>query len=232
VSEIVGVGAELGTKSASRIDPTGIEKTDIYESSDPEEVWTTDPAQAKQAKGGPVLFKRKGEKAGTPAVINHGNIKPSTDSEAGGVTVDYAEQITVLSLPALRRLRSPRAADGARFDDAARQRVQLAARSALAALGLAAIAYQRESGYDLRSRCALRPLGPLSLELLPGDGGSPQPFALDRKTAAGLLGQAASAVREAGLPWRTTPIDLKPAPKLVGLIRKSRELTVAEADEP
>lgn len=231
VSEIVGIGAELGTKSASRIDPTGIEKTDIFEASDPEAEWTTDPAQAKKAKGAPVLLKRGGEKAGTPAVINHGNIKPSTDPEAGGVTIDYAEQVTVLSLPALRRLRFPQAADGARFEGAARKRAELAARTALAALGLAAIAYQRENGYDLRSRCALRPLDPLSLELLPGNGGAPQPFALDRKTAAGLLEQAATAASEMGLPWRKTPIDLKPAPKLVGLIRKSRELTIAEPDE-
>jgi CRISPR-associated protein Csb1 len=231
VSEIVGVGAELGTKTASRIDPTGIEKTEIYEASDPAEGWTADPSQAKTQKGKPVLLRRGGEKVGTPAVINHGNVKPSTDPEAGGVTIDYAEQVTVLSLPALRRLRFPRAADGTRFDDAARRRAELAARTALAALGLAAIAYQRENGYDLRSRCALRPLDPLSIELIPGDGASPQPFALDCKAAGGLLERAATKVKEAALPWRTSPLDLKPAPKLVGLIRKSRELVVAEPDE-
>lgn len=231
VSEIVGVGAELGTKSASRIDPTGIEKTDIFEAIDPEEGWTIDPDKAKKAKGKPLPFKRGGGKTGTPAVINHGNIKPSTDPEAGGVTIDYAEQITVLSLPALRRLRFPRAADGGRFEGAVRKQAELAARTALAALGLAAIAYQRENGYDLRSRCALRPLGPLALELIPGDGAPPQPYALDRKTAASLLDQAAGQARDVGLPWRGTPIDLKPAPRLVGLIRKSRELTVSEPGE-
>ena len=31
VSEIVGVGVELGTRTSSRIDPAGIEKTEIYE---------------------------------------------------------------------------------------------------------------------------------------------------------------------------------------------------------
>jgi hypothetical protein len=34
-----------------------------------------------------------------------------------------------------------------------------------------------------------------------------------------------------GLPWRKKPLDLVPAPKLVALIRKSRELTVTEAEE-
>jgi CRISPR-associated protein Csb1 len=226
VSEIVGVGAELGMKSKSRIDPTGIEKTDIYDANDPEEVWTTDPGRAKKAKGAPVLLQRGGEKAGTPAVINHGNVKPSIDPEAGGVTIDYAEQVTVLSLPALRRLRFPQTADGRRLEGEARQRANRAARTALAALGLAAIAYQRENGYDLRSRCALRPLGPLVLELLPADGADPQRFVLDRKAGAGLLDHAARGLEEAGLPWRREPLDLEPAPKLVGLIRRSRELTV------
>jgi CRISPR-associated protein Csb1 len=231
VSEIVGIGAELGTKSASRIDPAGIEKTDIYEAKDPEEVWTTDPAQAKGGPSKPVPLKRGGEKAGSPAVINHGNVKPSTDPEAGGVTVDYAEQITVLSLPALRRLRFQQRPDGTRLENRERRKAEVAARTALAALGLAAIAYQRDNGYDLRSRCALRPLAPLSLELVPGDGGEPRAFALDRPSARRLLEEAAEAARAAGLPWRREPIDLKPAPKLVGLIRKSRELTSVEGGE-
>jgi len=231
VSEIVGVGAELGTKSASRIDPTGIEKTDIYEASDPEEGWTADLDEArKDDKGKPVPLKRAGEKSGTPAVINHGNVKPSTDPEAGGITIDYAEQVTVLSLPALRRLRFPRTADGSLLEGEARRNAGRAARVALAALGLAAIAYQRENGYDLRSRCALRPLGPLTLELIPGDGAEPALLSLDRKSAAGLLDHAARALEQAGLPWRREPLDLTPAPKLVGLIRKSRELTVAEPE--
>lgn len=228
VSEIIGVGVELGVKSKSRIDPAGIEKTEIYEATAAEEGWTIDPAQAKQTKGKPVLLKRGGEKAGSPAVINHGNVKPSTDPEAGGVTVDYAEQITVLSLPALRRLRFPQGADGKAFDGDTRHKAELAARTALAALGLTAIAYQRENGYDLRSRCALQPLGALAFQLLPGDGSEPRVFTLDRESAQRLLAEAASAAHAAGLPWREKPIDLKPAPRLVALIRKSRELTVLD----
>lgn len=231
VSEIIGVGAELGIKSASRIDPAGIEKTSIYEASDAEENWTVDVDQAKKINKEPVLLKRKGKKAGTPAVINHGNVKPSLTSEAGGVTIDYAEQISVLSLPALRRLRFRRGIDKVAFEGTARRRAEIAAQTVLAALGLAAIAYQRENGYDLRSRCALRPLGPLALELLPGDGGEAEPLALDRKSASSLLADAAAAAKDAGLPWRTTPIDLKPAPKLVNLIRKSREITIVEGDD-
>lgn len=228
VSEIIGVGVELGVKSSSRIDPAGIEKTEVYEAKDPEEGWTIDPAQAKQKQGKPVFMKRGSEKAGSPAVINHGNVKPSTDPEAGGVTVDYAEQITVLSLPALRRLRFPQRADGKPVDGDAQHKAELAARTALAALALAGIAYQRDNGYDLRSRCALRPLDVLRLQLLHGGDSEPRTFALDRESARRLLAEASSVAEAAGLPWRKKPIDLTPAPRLVALIRKSRELTVAE----
>ena len=232
VSEVVGIGVELGTRTSSRIDPTGIEKTEIYEAKQPGEGgsqdWTADPAEAKLEKKQPMLLKRGGEKAGSPAVINHGNVKPSQDAETGGVTVDYAEQLTVLSFPALRRLRFATTTDGKRLEGRERQTAEDAARTLLAALALAAVAYQRENGYDLRSRCALRALGPLTLELIPGDGGDGQSFALDRETAKALLDQAKSAATAEGMSWPTEPLTLVPAPKLVGLIRKSRQLTVVE----
>ncbi|OQX68418.1 MAG: type I-U CRISPR-associated protein Cas7 [Sorangiineae bacterium NIC37A_2] len=232
VSEVVGVGVELGTRTSSRIDPTGIEKTDIYEAKQAGEGgsqdWTTDPNEAKLDKKQPVLLKRGGEKAGSPAVINHGNVKPSQDAETGGVTVDYAEQLTVLSLPALRRLRFATTADGERLEGENRRRAEDAARTLLAALALAAIAYQRDNGYDLRSRCALRALGPLNLELLPSDGGEAKSFSLDRVTAKELLDQAKQAAAALGMSWLEEPLTLTPAPKLVGLIRKSRQLTVVE----
>lgn len=236
VSEVVGVGVELGTRTSSRIDPTGIEKTDIYEAKLPGEGgsqdWTADPNEAKtEGKGDkkqPLLLKRGGEKAGSPAVINHGNVKPSQDAESGGVTVDYAEQVTVLSLPALRRLRFATKADGTRFDSKERRSAEDAARTVLAALALAAVAYQRENGYDLRSRCALRALGPLTLELIPGDGRESQSFTLDKETATAILNAAKQDAHQLGLAWPSEPLTLTPAPKLVGLIRKSRELTVVE----
>lgn len=232
VSEVVGVGVELGTRTSSRIDPTGIEKTEIYEAKQAGEGgsqdWTADPAEAKVEKKKPMLLKRGGEKAGSPAVINHGNVKPSQDAETGGVTVDYAEQLTVLSLPALRRLRFATASDGSRLEPQKRRSAEDAARTLLAALALAAVAYQRDRGYDLRSRCALRAFGPLSLELISGDGGESRTFTLDRDGAKGLLDEATRAAAATGMSWPTEPLTLTPAPKLVGLIRKSRELTVVE----
>lgn len=231
VSEIVGVGVEFGLRTASRIDPAEIEKTEIYETPDGD--WTIDPSEAKQEKEKPVLYKRGGEKAGTPAVINHGNVKPSSEPEAGGVTVDYAEQVTVLSLPALRRLRFPQRSDGTAIDREARSAVEITARTALAALGLAAIAYQRTNGFDLRSRCAMRALGPLSLELVRAEEpeGGPEVYSLDRDAAKELLDRAAQALKKVDMPWRTEPVDLKPAAKLVALIRKSRALSIPHSED-
>ena len=232
VSEIVGVGAELGTRTSSRIDPTGIEKTEIYEAKQSGEGgaqdWTADPNEAKLEKKLPMLLKRGGEKAGSPAVINHGNVKPSQDAETGGVTVDYAEQITVLSLSALRRLRFATTSSGERLQAENRRKAEDAARTLLAALALAAVAYQRENGYDLRSRCALRALGPLTLELISGDGTESRTFSLDRDGAKGLLDDAKKAAGKLGMSWPEEPLTLIPAPKLVGLIRKSRQITVVE----
>src|SRR5690606_30433673 len=155
------------------IDPAGIELNagPVYAAADAEEEWTIDEKQARREKGKPVLFSRKGgDKPGRPSNINHGNIKPSIDSEAGGVTVDYAQQITVLSLPALRRLRFPKDVADEPVAPERRTQVELGARAALAALGLAAVSLQRAQGYDLRSRCAFVPEGPLSFELLDRDG--------------------------------------------------------------
>lgn len=232
VSEIVGIGAELGVKTASRIDPAGIEKTTIYQAADPDEVWTLDPElAAKDNTDDPIPLKRGGEKAGSPSVINHGNVTPTVDPLAGGVTIDYAEQTTVLSLAALRRLRFPRTPSGEALTGEARREAESAARAALAALGLAAIAYSRDKGYDLRSRCSLRPLQGLVLELVTADGAEPAVFSLDRAGARELLAEAARRAADAGLPWPTDPIDLQPMPKLVALIRESRKKSVAEEEE-
>lgn len=231
VSEISGIGVELGVKSASRIDPAGIEKTEIYEAKDPNEEWTTDSAAAKKNNGKPVLLKRKGDKTGTPSVINHGNVTPSVDAVAGGVTLDYAEHMSVLSLPALRRLRFPMNVAGERVDGDAQAEAEVAVRTALAALGLAALTEQRQRGYDLRSRCAFRPLAPLAFEIVPGDGSDPTATTLSVAGASQLLAEASEAAANAGMSWNTNPIDLVPAEKLVALIRHSRALTKEEGEE-
>lgn len=117
VSEIVGVDAELGVKTSSRMDPLAIQLKagPVYEGKDGE--WTLDESEASMEKK---KAKLEG-KDGKPSEVNHGNIAPSLSDTgrdplgksderiylAGGVTIAHAEQTIVLSLPALRRLRFP-----------------------------------------------------------------------------------------------------------------------------
>ncbi|MBK8229589.1 MAG: type I-U CRISPR-associated protein Cas7 [Candidatus Eisenbacteria bacterium] len=229
VSEIIGVDVVGGVKTASRLDPLGIEKKagPVFQHPDPKERWTLDESVAmKEGKGKPVPVGGSGDK-GSPSAINHGNIPPTIDSEAGGVTMSHALQTAVFSLAGLRRLRFVTDIKGAVLPAASRDEAELAARTALAALGLAGLAYLRQSDFDLRSRSLLVPEAPSSYELLGRDGQPATQFALTTGGAAKLLAEAASAAQKLGLGWDRGPITLKPAPKLAALVRKSRELTQA-----
>ncbi len=228
VSEIIALNAVAGVKVSSRIDPAGIEKKagDVYLAKDSNDWWTSDPTEAKQQKGKPV-FVGKNKDQGTPAEINHGNIPPSIDAESGGVTFDKAVQTTVLSLAALRRLRFPYATDGTQLDASSQPAAEIAARTVLASLSLCALAYQREAGYDLRSRSLLVATSPLEIELVPADGGAPQEFGLSVATARGLLKKALDTANKNGIGFIEHEIKLNPAPKLSHIIRKSRELVAA-----
>ncbi len=218
-----------GVKTASRIDPTGIQTKagPVFKHKDPNQEWTVDPKEAEIAKGKPVEFSRSGGgdgKKGSPSAINHGNIPPSIDAESGGVTMSHAVQTTVLSLAGLRRLRFQTTCAGERVPAEKRDAAETAARTALAALAIAAIIYQRENDYDLRSRSLLVAKAQLELEVVGRDGGEPRRFSVSKSEASALLKAAEQRARRLGLGWDTKPITLTPAPKLAGLIRKSREL--------
>ena len=225
VSEIVGFDVSVGTKVASRIDPLQIERVApderVFNSVDPKEVWTHDPnLSVRDKKGKPVLASRGSEsgEAGQPSKINHGNIVPTIDSSAGGVTISKARQTTLVSLAALRRLR---------FRGLDRE-AETAARTAIAALGVAAVAYQHELDFDLRSRCLLLPEHPPRVELLGRDGSPGEVLTLGRRDAARVLHRAASYAVSKGIGWETEEIRLVPAPKLIELIRRSRNVAAKE----
>ena len=216
VSEIVGLDAKIGRKVGSRIDPLQIERDAavVYEHADPQQRWTLDKAEAAQEKGKPKLAGGDGR----PSEINHGNIAPSIDSLAGGVTISEARQTAVLSLAALRRLRF-----GGKSREAA-----VAARTAVAALGVAAIAYGHEADHDLRSRCLLIPQHVPAIEIVGRDGESPETVGVDRESAAQLLSEASALAERSGIAWEKAEIALTPAPKLVELLRRSREVSARE----
>jgi CRISPR-associated protein Csb1 len=217
VSEIVGYqGAQkiVGKRPSSRIDPLEIIKDlEIYRKEGGG--WTFDVAEAAKNKNGEPEKTKASE-------INHGNIVPSFRHEDkntkkpvlnhGGVTLDYAIQNTVLSLAALRRLRFP-------LNGTASPKSDSAARTVLAALGLAAICLLDEDGYDLRSRCLLD--GKPGVFEFVGRGLT-SGFGLDANAAASLLSEAASAAKAFGLPWSEEPLTLQPSANLARLVSESR----------
>jgi CRISPR-associated protein Csb1 len=228
-SEIVAFDTEIGVRTSSRIDPLGIEKVNIYESA--AGGWTAVENDAKRdSKGATLAFKRKSKDKGKPSELNHGNVTPdlvraekSKEPLPGGVTMAYACQTTVLSLPALRRLRFPN--DSGQTTPTR----DAAAHTALAALALSAIAFQRLQGYDLRSRCTLVPEDESFYEVVT-TAKDAEKFTLSVDEAAKIFAQAVKEAKGTGLPWRDDPLVLTPKQALVDLIKKSRETTAFEED--
>jgi CRISPR-associated protein Csb1 len=232
-SEIVASGIEPGKKTASRIDPAGIELRagPLYQASGG--TWTLDPDEAERdAAGKPKLLGAKdggqqgGREAGRPSQANLGNVTPSVDPRAGGVTAREITGTTVLSLIQLRRLLFPAGSDGSPLDNHRRLEAELAARTALAALGLTAAALAFERGFDLRSRCVLVTTGPITFQAVARDG-TAQPFDLSSADALKLVAEAADRAAATGMPWRDGELSLRPADRLVELIRRSWSLTAS-----
>ena len=228
VSEIVGYDAVVGKQTSSRIDPAEIRlgAGPLYERESARDNlpdWTLDAESAVVEKSKPKPFGKNTETRGKPSAAVHGNITP--DISEGGFTISKARQTTTLSLAVLRRLRFPLngAADSAHDTD-------LAARTALAALGLAAGTLARVDT-DLRSRCQLFAESVPLWELLVRPGEAPQEFELGPEEALKLLEEAIVKAKDLGLPWEGE-IELTPSPDLVELVRRSQELASAPgADE-
>jgi CRISPR-associated protein Csb1 len=216
-SEIVGIDARPGVKTSSRIDPTGIvnKAAEIYEAADAAETWTHDPKLAKRRGDKPVKI---GD--GKTTEINHSNFPPTIEDLAGGVTIDHAEQTVVLSIAAVRKLG---------FAEGAAE-----ARTVLSALGLLAVTASQSRGQDLRSRCLLVPSdGGLHFEAVSGDGRTtPVHFGLEEAVA--LYNEAVKALPKS-LAFSSEPGEalaiLEPTPKLGHLIKESRRLAAAGADD-
>lgn len=209
VSELIGVNVPVeetedgavsaGRRTGSRIDPVGIlRRVEVYKS---KEGWDTD-----QKKAG------KDAKKVRPSEINHGNIAPTVTKL--GVTCDYVEQTSVVTLAGLRRLR---------FGDASQTS---AARGVLAALGLVALLEQDARGYALRSRCDLVCDGVAPLELVKSDGATDE-IELTLEDARALYNECVANARKAGFTLASAPLVLKPQAKLVTIVKQSRELALA-----
>lgn len=208
VSEIVGIGAETGDLLRGvRRDPLEIRSAvKVQRTSDG--VWKVADAKVKGAI--------------PPSEINHSSVpypkrrdQKADDNYYAGVTIEYAEQVTTLSLIALRRLRFP--VNGETTEQADR-----AARTLLGTLGLCAATLAFEIGVGLRSRSLLWPDDPMIWELLEKPGESPKSFTLTGEQAIALLNEAIEAAKQANLPWREEPVGLKPSDELIKLVRLSQ----------
>ena len=221
VSEIVGFNAEAGVRTRSRIDPLVLSNPDLYET--PDGGWTTSPDRAaKDERDGPKKYGKKLSELNlgnvTPDLVRYGGDRPirtkndyirPDDVLVGGVTIDYAVQTWVLSLPALRRLSFP-------VNGNDKTELNNAARTVLAALALASFCHMEEQGYDLRSRCLLIPPEneASSFELI-GNDGKIESSELGVAEANELYAQAVEKARSLGLPWEEEVINLVPEDRLI-----------------
>ena len=219
VSEIVGVGAEVGDLLR------GVRK-DPFEASKKIPILKTSPLEWKVADDP----KTKG--VVKPSEVNHSSVPypkqrdgKTDDNNYSGVTIEYAEQITTLSLVCLRRLRFPK-------NGASSMEADNVARTVLGALGLCAATLAFESGMDLRSRCLLWPDDEMEWELLDRPGAEPKKYSLTAEQAVALLNESIAAAKDVKLPWMEEPVSLKPSPELLKLVRLSQvEATKEGAQE-
>jgi CRISPR-associated protein Csb1 len=163
--------------------------------------------------------KKKG--ALRPSELNHGNIL--FDTRNCGVRFDHAEQVTVISLGALRKLHFPVAGKEAQALE-----IDSAASTVLAAIGLCAATFDSESGTSLRSRCQLWPEKPRVWEILETPGKETAEYHLDRESAAKLVKAAVAKAESLGLEWLKEKLVLRPVPELVKLIAESQKIAATD----
>ncbi|MGA8830600.1 MAG: type I-U CRISPR-associated RAMP protein Csb1/Cas7u [Desulfomonilaceae bacterium] len=211
VSEIVGFRAYAGVKTSSRIDPAQItlQAGTLYE--DVDGSWTLDKSRTGKLVG----------KKGKPSEAGHGNITPTIERDAG-VTIEKAVQTTVLSLPALRRLRFP-------LDGQEEASFNSVARIYLASLGILGASWAREQGCDLRSRCVLVPTQTFEWEIVDQPDSPWRKFVINTEQARSLYNRAYKHVEDLGFKLMNQ-LTLLPTDHLAELIKNSQKFNTAEED--
>jgi CRISPR-associated protein Csb1 len=219
VSEVVGIGAQVGDLLRGvRRDPLEIRAAIKVLKAADKSYTVVDPDV-------------KGVTGVSPSKVNHSSVpfpearkEKTEDNLFSGVTIEYAEQTTTLSLICIRRLRFP-------VDGKGNAELDTAARVVLAALGLCAATLAFESGMGLRSRCLLWPDGPMEWELLALPGECPRKFSLTPDEAVALLNDSVETASKAGLPWESVPVRLRPSAQLLKLVRLSQLEAVKEGPD-
>lgn len=203
VSELVAVNTERAVRAGTRIDPLN-------------SAGEIDPAAIlKSSKDAMWQDLAKNRKMKKPSELNHSSVPWEGGNEKephGGVTCDYIQQSTTISLPALRQLGFP-------IGNAERS---AAAQTLLAAIALHAAALNVERGWHLRSRCDLT----LDTDQVPTweiIGTTDDPSTLASAVTRKLLIESIEAAKKTGLDWRDEPIRLTPSAALTALVVKSQQ---------
>jgi CRISPR-associated protein Csb1 len=232
VSEVVGVGVVRGVATGGQSNPLNIYVDKVFFNKKAKK-WNN--YEGKNQKDSGVKEVKLSE-------INHGSITPDFSYARiknqilledngkprikGGVTMGYALQMSVLSLPALRKLSFPVKDSGQKEQP----EVDTAARAVLAALGLCGAISTVTRDFDLRSRCLLVPEGPAEWEMI-GNDGSSTPFNLSFEDACELTRYSIEAAKSKGLPWHDEGVMLTPNSQLVELVNRSRMLRMESVEE-
>lgn len=202
-SEIIGLDAVPVNVSATKSDLMDIRKNS---------------AQLVDAPAGTGrLFELKAEgsreKGKKPSEFGFGSVLATDEPRAASISL--ARQTSLLSCSGLRQLGFP---DDSGEIIAARN---LAARTALAALGLYGLLAQNEAGYRLRSRCELVPHAAAKLEVIGRTLNDVTHFELGAEEALALLKEALDKAKAHGLAWQAD-LQLTADDRLTELVRRSR----------
>ncbi len=220
-SRVTGHEARPLKGTASKLDAARLLSLPAYH--DKETLsWTIDPDRAFEVDGERVRF---GKKTKDLAELNFSNVPPSV-IDHGGVTISYAMQRWVLSLPALRILCFPQN-KGERAAEARNN----SARTVLALLALCGLSRLWDKGLWFRSGCTLELASEPQVEIVYGRGRQPERLSLTTPEVDEAYRQAVAEAEKQGLTMRAGPIDLEPAQNLQEAYRRSRAGEAAEPTE-
>lgn len=229
-SRVTGHGARLLQGTRGKLDAARLPSFPIYR--DEDGGWTTEPHKPDGTDRD--RFRLKADSEGVLSEVNHSSVTPDIKDQkskqplAGGVTIDFAVQRWVLSVPALRCLCFPEKRGAAVAEDR-----NLAARTVLALLALCGLSRLWDKGLWFRSGCTLAFDQEPQIEIVYGRGKPADRLSITTTQVEKAYLRALTGAEELGLKMRSGLIGLEPAANLREAYRLSRtgeESTGADAD--
>lgn len=212
-SEIIGYDFRAGKRAAGKIDRQHVAAAVKL-------VETKDQSRTRFE----VADDPKARGAERPSEFGYGNVTPS-EARHGGGSVRFAEQQTVVSLPALRAVKLQELGS----DQRSEPEQDLAVRERLALLALAMLEAQVDRGWDLRSGCHLIPEQEPTVDLI---GRLGQVVAFAPLFGIGAAERLAQHSANGAVPaWDVEPIELRASPQQIELLERSLGQAPEEGSE-